>query len=224
MVWLPFSHNTALCLCYTQGGGLVSGNSLVGFTRPVPNAQRTTTNWSKGSALSWEKGRTCGKKKAAQVLKNIQIHCVRLAGSASPKGQDSPLKWGDELQPWVGPWTVPQPVWATGTRPGPKQRHQPSAILGPGIDSSWNTQSVSPWLRAHPQHKAYPLDFLLCLWCSTHNSHNINTSSCSLEKPKSGWDISLGFREWSYTLVSITTYSAVLIVCPFGPCAHSFYH
>lgn len=57
------------------------------------------TSWGRGSALSWEKGRTW-EKKAAQVLKNIQIGCARLAGSGrSSEGQDSPLKWGDELQP-----------------------------------------------------------------------------------------------------------------------------
>lgn len=39
-------------------------------------------------------------KKAAQLLKNIQIGCARLAGSVrSSEGQDSALKWDDELQP-----------------------------------------------------------------------------------------------------------------------------
>lgn len=165
MVWLPFSHNTALCWCYAQGGGSVSGKSLVGFTRPVPNAHRATTNWGKGSALSWEKGRTCGKKKAAQVLKNIQICCVRLAGSVSSEGQDSPLKWGDELQPWVGLWTVPQLVWATGTRPGPKQRHQPSTILGSGIYSS----CFSRKFRGFGIHKVFLLG-----WELIHSTEHIH--------------------------------------------------
>lgn len=134
MVWLPFSHNTALCWCYAQGRVWVSGKSFVGFTRSVPNAHRATTNWGIGSAQLGKRQDTW-EKKAAEVLKNIQICCVRLAGSVSSEGQDSPLKWGDELQPWAGLWTVPQPVWATGTAPGSKQRHQPSAFLGPGTYS-----------------------------------------------------------------------------------------
>lgn len=86
----------------------MSGKSLVGFTRPVPNAHRATTNWA-WALLSAGKKAGHVEKKAAQVLKNIQICCVRLAGSVSSEGQDSPLKWGDEL-PRVGLWTVPQPV------------------------------------------------------------------------------------------------------------------
>lgn len=58
-------------------------------------AQQPTGAWALLSA-----GKKAGhvEKKAAEVLKNIQIHCVRLAGSVSSEGQDSPLKWGDELQ------------------------------------------------------------------------------------------------------------------------------
>lgn len=56
---------------------------------------RPTGAWALLSA-----GKKAGhmKKKAAEV-KNIQTHCVRLPGSVSSEGQDSPLKWGDELQP-----------------------------------------------------------------------------------------------------------------------------
>lgn len=158
MVWLPFSHNTALCWCYTlRERAQCLERALVGFTRPVPNAPRATT--------SWEKGRTRGKKKAAEVLKNIQICCVRLAGSVSSEGQDSPLKWGDELQPWDGLWTVPQPVWATGTAPGSKQRHQPSAFLGPGIYSS----CFSRKFRGFGIHKV-----LLLGWELTHSTKHIH--------------------------------------------------
>lgn len=59
--------------------------------------QRPTGEWALLSA-----GKKAGhvEKKAAQVLKNSQICCVRLAGSVSSEGQDSPLK-GGELQPRV---------------------------------------------------------------------------------------------------------------------------
>lgn len=59
--------------------------------------QRATGEWALLSA-----GKKAGhvEKNAAQVLKNIQIRCARLAGSVrSSEGQDSPLKGGDELQP-----------------------------------------------------------------------------------------------------------------------------
>lgn len=150
---------------------LHSGRGLSVWKEPCglhqASAKRSQSNDQLGHGLCSQLGKRqdMWKKKAAQVLKNIQICCVRLAGCVSSEGQDSPLIWGDELQPWVGLWRVPQPVWATGTWPGSKQRHQPSTILGSGIYSS----CFSRKFRGFGIHKVFVLG-----WELTHSTEHIH--------------------------------------------------
>lgn len=166
MVWLPFSHKTALRWRYAQGRGSVSGKSPVGFTRPVPNAHGATSNWGMGSALSWEKGRTRGEKRSTGAEKYPNTLCeagweckkFRGVGLTSERGW-----WATTMS--SGPWTVPQPVWATGKRPGSKQRHQPSPFLGPGIYSF----CLSRKFTGFGIHKV-----LLLGWELTHSTKHIH--------------------------------------------------
>lgn len=139
------------------------GLSLCGLHQAT--AKRSGTNRGMGSALSWEKGRTHGKKGSTGAEKYPNILCkagweykkFRGAGLTSEMGW-----WATTMS--SGPCTVPQPLWATGKGPGSKQRHQPSAFLGPEIYSF----CFSRKFRGFGIHKV-----LLLGWELTHSTKHI---------------------------------------------------
>lgn len=168
-----------------SGRGLSVWKEPCGLHQASAKCSQSNDQLGHGLCSQLGKRQDMWKKKAAQVLKNIQICCVRLAGRVSSDGQDSPLKWGDELHLWVGPLdsklqeydedqskgTSHQLFWVLGFIPPASLENLEDLEYTKCFslaESSPTAQSTSTW-------------FFLCLWCNTHNSHKINTSPCSLE-------------------------------------------